>query len=85
MSVKCFFPLFCIRYSKKLAGSCECGKCDFLFLHHTEELRSRYKVYVHEIELEFDSLGFCGGGKTEELEIKKNHLGQGTNNKQQQS
>ena len=66
-----FFPFFfCIRYFRKLAGSCKCGKCDF-FLHHMEELRCRYKVYVHEIELEFDSLGFCGGTKTGELESKK--------------
>ena len=31
-----------------------------------KELRARYKVYVYEIELEFRSVGFCGGRKTGE-------------------
>ena len=40
----------------------------FVYPRNTEELRARYKVYVQEIELEFEVLVFEEGGKPENLE-----------------
>ena len=38
----------------------------FVYPHNTKELRARYKVYVHEIELEFGLLVFKEEGKPEQ-------------------
>ena len=35
---------------------------EFVYPRNTMELRARYKVYVHEIELEFGVLAFEEGG-----------------------
>ena len=40
----------------------------FVYPRNTRELRARYKVYVHEIELKFGVLLFEVGGKPENLE-----------------
>ena len=46
-------------------------KYKFVYPHITKELRARYKVHVYEIQLEFTSVGFCGGRKTGEPSEKQ--------------